>query len=65
MTKSKAYSIRQILQLMGNDPDCDDIEILELKKELENKTVLELLTMIKELKDNPVPTFFSRVGGFT
>jgi hypothetical protein len=36
-----------------------------MKRELEDKTVLELLTMIKELKENPVPTFFSRIGSST
>lgn len=65
MTKSKAYSIRQILQLQGEDPDSQEQEIIEMKQELEQKSFLELLNMIKELRENPVPTFFSRVGSCT
>tara|TARA_R110000851_G_scaffold41178_2_gene103588 strand:- start:1567 stop:1677 length:111 start_codon:yes stop_codon:yes gene_type:complete len=34
-------------------------------EELENKTVIELLTMIKYLRENPAPTFLSRVGSYT
>jgi hypothetical protein len=65
MTKSKAYSIRQILQLQGEDPDSQEPEIVEMKQELDQKSVLELLNMIKELRENPVPTFFGRVGSCT
>jgi hypothetical protein len=36
-----------------------------MKEELEQKSVLELLNIIKELRENPVPTFFSRVGSCT
>jgi len=65
MTKSKAYSIRQIIQLRGDDPDSQEPDVQELREELQGKTVLELLNMIRELRDNPVPTFFSRVGSHT
>ena len=65
MTKSKAYSIRQILELEGEDPDSQEPEVLELKEELENKSVLELLKMIQDLRENVVPTFLSRVGSCT
>lgn len=65
MTKSKAYSIRQILQLQGEDPDSKEPEVAEMKEELENKSIIELLNMIKELRENPVPTFFGRIGSCT
>ena len=65
MTKSKAYSIRQILELEGEDPYSQEPEVLELKEELENKSVLELLKMIQDLRENVVPTFLSRVGSCT
>ena len=65
MTKSKSYSIRQILVLRGEDPDSEDQEVLDMKEELEKLTVIQLLTMIKEIKENPVPTFMSMVGSCT
>ena len=65
MTKSKSYSIRQILVLRGEDPDSEDQEVLDMKEELEKLTVIQLLTMINEIKENPVPTFMSMVGSCT
>jgi hypothetical protein len=36
-----------------------------MKQELEKLTVIQLLTMIRDIKENPVPTFMSRVGSCT
>tara|TARA_R110002073_G_scaffold49741_1_gene132486 strand:+ start:125 stop:310 length:186 start_codon:yes stop_codon:yes gene_type:complete len=48
MTKSKAFFIRRILELRGEE-NPDDPELDSEKEELNTKTILELLTLIKQL----------------
>lgn len=47
MTKSKSHFVKQICTLKNLDPESDEA------KELLNKPVVELLTIIKECKAEP------------
>ena len=49
MTKSKSHFVKQICTLKNLDPEGDEA------KELLNKPVVELLTIIKECKSEPEP----------
>jgi hypothetical protein len=61
MTKSKAFFIRRILELRGEE-NPDDPELDYEKEELNTKTILELLTLIKQLDGSA--TFETRFTEF-
>ena len=61
MTKSKAFFIRRILELRGEE-NPDDPELDYEKEELNTKTILELLTLIKQLDGSA--TFETRLTEF-